>query len=86
VSDLEELRDAYIEHTLGHKPCTSLDDWAGERFDAILAQHDREVAAEALEEAADRYIPHRFGRPGGVLTPDTWLRDRATRLRENGGA
>lgn len=69
MSDLEELRDAYVEHTLGHKPCTSLDDWAGERFDAILAQHDRKIAAEALAELiaeADASSAVTWAGPGGV--------------------
>lgn len=84
MSDLEELRDAYIEHTLGHKPCTSLDDWAGERFDAILDQHDRKLKAEAWREGWYRgYIDRPKSR---VVNGYVEIDPTPNPYRENGGA
>lgn len=52
---------------------------ARQAFDRWLAQHDREVAARALREAADAF------QAVWPVYGDTWLRDRADRI-ERGDA
>lgn len=63
-----------------HQPAAKSYDYieAADEFDRWLAKHDRDVKAEALEEAASSPIPRE------VLTNGTraWLRARAAEYRK----
>lgn len=87
----EQVRERYIEHRCGY----------GADFDAWLAAHDREVAATALERAAEHLdiecqsLPHWPGRThdlarieafaNGVVDSTMVLRERASTIRTEGG-
>lgn len=48
-------------------------------WDAWIVEHDRQVAAQAFEQAAEKYRDQWVGLAGGV--PE-WLRARAVEIRE----
>ena len=77
----EEVRMAY-----GDARCVDPDAPAhsrgcpqAEEFDQWLAEHDRQVKAEALEAAADAARRLIANKQGGF---SHWLRDRASKIRE----
>ena len=74
---LEDVRKWYIAGRRTRNPFWS-DAELVERFDRWLAQHEREVAAKALRDAAGSPIPR------GALATRTraWLRDRADQIEE----
>lgn len=74
---LEDVRGWYIDGRRAHNPFAS-DAVLVARFDRWLAQHDVEVAAKALRDAADS-----VSEPSGVLSVlgvCRALRDRADRI------
>jgi hypothetical protein len=89
---MDELRTDYIRHDV---ECgsygralmnidTPTDEASGAAFDRAIAAHDREVAATALDKAADEF---RSGQITGLFTgrdqyPREWLRQRADKIRE----
>ena len=85
---LEDVREWYIAGRRTHNPFASdaalvesFDTWRAalvERYDTWLAEHDREVAAQALRDAAGSGIPRRALAQG---TRD-WLRARADQIEE----
>ena len=74
---LEDVREWYIAGRRTHNPFAS-DARLIERFDTWLAEHDREVAAQALRDAAGSAIPRRALAQG---TRD-WLRAHADQIEE----
>ena len=74
---LDEVRDWYIAGRRTHNPFGS-DANLVCRFDNWLAEHDREVAAKALRDAADE-------RSGSTHGPRSWLRARAVLESALGG-
>ena len=74
---LEDVREWYIAGRRTHNPFAS-DAALVERFDTWLAEHDREVAAQALRDAAGSAIPRRALAQG---TRD-WLRAHADQIEE----
>lgn len=78
----EQVRDAWTDQR-----CMDLDgDHAegcssGKAFDRWLTEHDQQVKAQALEEAADRMdADPEFRDP--LRLKSQWLRDRAQQLKE----
>ena len=71
---LEDVREWYIAGRRTHNPFAS-DAGLVERFNTWLTQHDREVAAGALRDAADEWS-------GSTHGPCAWLRDRADQIEE----
>ena len=74
---LEDVRDWYIAGRRTRNPFAS-DATLVERFDTWLAEHDREVAAQALSDAADEWS-------GSTHGPRSWLRARAVLEAALGG-
>ena len=81
---LEDVREWYIAGRRTHNPFAS-DAALVERFDTWLAEHDREVAARALRDAAKdatyggRVSLDRLPAPGRRSIA-SWLRARADQI------
>ena len=73
---LEDVREWYIAGRRTHNPFAS-DAELVERFDTWLTQHDREVAAGALRDAADDWHAENSGTAPRM---HRWLRDRADQI------
>jgi hypothetical protein len=77
----DEVRAEYVTNRAIRVPTTTP---VASEFDRWLAAHDREVAAAALDKAADEF---RSGQITGLFTgrdqyPREWLRQRADKIRE----
>lgn len=87
IPTTDQIRDAYVG-----EPAHFMDDLVRAEFDAWLAEHDREVQARALEEAAGTWgrggwadVPRRHERAHERIAVaqhvTDWLRTRAAALR-----
>lgn len=78
-----QVRDGFAIDPIAeyHDPLTNHTEPGRRAFDRWLAEHDREVAAEALDDAADAYYNNVSGsksRPWARM----FLRERAAIIRE----
>lgn len=77
IATTEEIRVGYTQWSITDEGAAA----AGEEFDAWLAAHDQEIAARALEEAANALGPESWRRNESGNVQVLWLRERARQLR-----